>query len=246
MLYMRGHLCFFRAGSSTQAKLNKYPHVASLDKYIAHHRPHFAAGMCALGVTSFDGSALTIFPDTEEAEFSAFIFRDPTITFLILPHHLADVAAHLVTPNHAKLCTLHGVFVTAEETVKRSPASIQENLPILFMPSVKSTPSIPTFTSKGSVRPVELLRENIAKEVWFPMEFVTYYEIDFTLTKEGSGWRRFVGRGGRFAGGSEGVWERLEPPLKTVSAWVTDNPDIKVPLREGLYSHFFEEKRRTG
>ena len=44
LLYMRGHLCFFRAGRETEEKLNQYDHLSNMVLYINHHRPHYAAG----------------------------------------------------------------------------------------------------------------------------------------------------------------------------------------------------------
>ena len=45
LLYMRGHLCFFRAGHETEEKLNLYDYVSKMVWYFNHHRPHFAAGV---------------------------------------------------------------------------------------------------------------------------------------------------------------------------------------------------------
>ncbi|KAG8994664.1 hypothetical protein FRB94_009700, partial [Tulasnella sp. JGI-2019a] len=57
--------------------------------YFTKHRPYYAA---------------------EEAEYSAFIIRNPSITFLILPQHLVELPFGLMRPNTAKFCTLHGVY----------------------------------------------------------------------------------------------------------------------------------------
>ena len=42
----------------------------------------------------------------EESEFSAFIFRDPRITFLIVPRLLVDTPLHLV-----HMCERSNVFL---------------------------------------------------------------------------------------------------------------------------------------
>lgn len=59
------------------------------------------------------------------------------------------------------------------------------------------------------------------------------------------GWRRQIGRGGPFLGGSQGAWERIEPPPPSLEVEALGNPGFKVKLTEGLYVHYFKEKSQA-
>lgn len=216
LLYMRGHLCFFRAGHETEEKLNLYDHVSKMVWYFNHHRPHFAA---------------------EEVEFSAFILREPQINFLIVPQLLVDIPIHLTQPNTAKFSNLHGVYA-AQWPWKQLPTPFP-NYPMLSLPS-KPSSFLPTFSTEGTTYPIELIAGNWSGWLWFPKEFATHYNINWNLGPEG--WRRFVGRGGGYGGGSQGVWTRLEPPREAITVHGAKDLSVEVKLAEGLYIHWFEEK----
>ena len=110
------------------------------------------------------------------------------------------------------------------------------------MLSLPTKPSsfLPTFSTEGTTYPIELIAGNWSGWLWFPEEFATHYNINWNLGSEG--WRRFVGRGGGYAGGSQGVWTRLEPPREAITVRGAKDPSVEVKLAEGLYIHWFEEK----
>lgn len=216
LLYMRGHLCFFRAGRETEEKLNQYHHVSNMVLYFNHHRPHYAA---------------------EESEFSAFIFRDPRITFLVVPQLLVDIPIHLTTPNTAKFGNIYGVY-SIQWPWQELPTSFP-NYPMLSMPTSLSS-FAPTFSANGTTYPIELFAGNWSGGIWFPKEFTTYYDVDWNLGPPGC--RRFVGRGGKHAGGSQGVWTRIEPQREAIAVSGQTDSSVEVKLAEGLYIHWFEEK----
>jgi len=218
LLFLRGHLCFFRAGPDTEAKMNLYENLSSMDLYINNHRPYYA---------------------TEEAEFSAFVIRSPLINFLIVPELLADVALHLIQANTARFSTLHGVYTLHFPWNELLPFP---DFPMLSMPMMPSL-FTSTLSANGTTYPIEIISGNQSLTgLWFPGEFATYYDIDWSLGDPG--WRRFVGRGGGHVGGSQGVWTRLEPP-KAIQVHAMNDSSVKVDLAEGLYIHWFEEKHRS-
>ncbi|KAG8983984.1 hypothetical protein FRB94_009702 [Tulasnella sp. JGI-2019a] len=220
MLYMRGHLCFFRSGPQTEAKINHYENLLTLGAYFTKHHPYFAA---------------------EEAEYSAFIIRDPSITFLILPQQLVELPERFMRPNTGKFCTLNGVYTMQAPMVLESLPPPFPNFPILAMPNISSI-AAPVFTIHGATHPIELI-EGTEEKLWIPKETVTKYDIDWALGP----WEatRYIGRGGPFAGGSKGVWLRVEPQVPTIEVTAAHDPSIKVQLREGLYVHFFSEKHQA-
>ena len=175
--------------------------------------------------------------DSEEVEFSAFILREPQINFLIVPQLLIDIPIHLTQPNTAKFSNLHGVY-TAQWPWKQLPTPFP-NYPMLSLPT-KPSSFLPTFSAEGTTYPIELIVGNWSGWLWFPEEFATHYNINWNLGSEG--WRRFVGRGGGYAGGSQGVWTRLEPPREAITVHGAKDPSVEVKLAEGLYIHWFEEK----
>jgi hypothetical protein len=176
----------------------------------------------------------------EEAEFSAFVIRSPFINFLIVPELLADVALHLIQANTARFSTLHGVY-TLQFPWDELPLPFP-NFPMLSMPMMPSL-FTSTLSANGTTYPIEIISGNQSLSgLWFPGEFATYYDIDWSLGDPG--WRRFVGRGGGHVGGSQGVWTRLEPP-KAIQVHAMNDSSVKVDLAEGLYIHWFEEKHRS-
>jgi hypothetical protein len=176
----------------------------------------------------------------EEAEFSAFVFRNPLINFLVVPELLADIALHKIQANTARFSTLRGVYAVYVPWVEPPPPFPE--FPLLSMPPTSSF--APTLSENGTTYPVELISGNWPLDLWFPDEFATHYNINWTIGDPG--WRRFVGRGGGLEGGSQGVWTRLEPPARRFQVHAVHNSSVQVELVEGLYIHWFEEKKNGG
>ena len=104
----------------------------------------------------------------EESEFSAFIFRDPRITFLIVPQLLVDIPLHLTAPNTAKFGNLYGVYAV-QWPWPELPTPFP-NYPMLSM-STSLSSFAPTFSANGTTYPIELSAGNWSGWIWFPKEF---------------------------------------------------------------------------
>lgn len=184
---------------------------------------------------------------TEESEFSSFIFRSPSISFLTLPYALIDVPLDFNLPNTAKFCSLHGVFTMQLPIAREELPPPFPNFPVLSIPISDVGSLTPKLfmdddNQTASASPVELIEGTIpGRGVWFPDEWATRYEIDWTKGREHLS-SRYIGRGGPFVGGTQGVWEHVEPRKPTVVAHATHDPTVEVALYEGLYAHFFNEK----
>ncbi|KZT50672.1 hypothetical protein CALCODRAFT_178022 [Calocera cornea HHB12733] len=184
----------------------------------------------------------------EESEYSAYIIRNPDISFLILPEALTHVPVHLFTPSTLKYHTPGGVFRTYQLDPPTTPAL--PALPVLDLRALVATsPRTRVFSPKGITRPVSIFAASYEYGLWFPLQFATHYNHFHPIP---DGWRRIVGRGGGYRGGEEGVWERLEPPREAREALPVGLGEGEgavgrgVPLVEGLYIHWFEEKWNGG
>ncbi|KAG8861922.1 hypothetical protein FRB96_002365 [Tulasnella sp. 330] len=221
LLYLRGHLCFFRMGPITETKMNQYGNLANVNAYFGNHRPFFA---------------------TEESEFSSFVLRSPSITFLMLPYALVELGFDRMLPNTAKFCSSQGVFTMQGPFAKEDLPPAFPNFPVLSIPQVAS-PKMFTDGNETATYPIELIEGSNKEELWFPSEYATHYDLDWSRGSEGV--MRYIGRGGPFTGGSQGVWEHIEPRKPTVVARAVHDPYFEVGLYEGLYAHFFEEKHHA-
>ncbi|EJT98894.1 hypothetical protein DACRYDRAFT_110231 [Dacryopinax primogenitus] len=229
LLYLRGHLCFFRTGTNVEDKLNSYPNLISPDAYLEKHKVGQYTAM-------------------EEAEFSAFIFRS-NISFLLSSSSLVDIPLGAVALNTPTFASLKGVYMPYS-----LPPSLPDwpEIPVLGLPGEcascpRPTGRRPTFSEEGVTRPVSLRRGAYEGDLWFPSEWATEY-LPALHPPDEKGWTVFVGRGG-WEGGPEGVWERREPPPPSIDVPVLSHlsnakpqPTQTVPLREGLYIHFFHQK----
>ncbi|KZO97220.1 hypothetical protein CALVIDRAFT_79554 [Calocera viscosa TUFC12733] len=223
LLFLRSHLAFFSCHPETEQKLLMFPNLASPEIYVERHKP---------------GEFLAI----EESEYSAFIIRNPDISFLILPEAMAHIPVHLFTASTLKYYTPGGVFRTSAYDPPTTPSI--SSMPVLdLLPLLTTSPPARLFSPKGITRPVSIFAGSYEYGLWFPLEFATHYNHFHPVPE---GWRRIVGRGGGYRGGEEGVWERLEPPREARGALPVGGEGEAVQVVEGMYLHWFEEKWNGG
>ncbi|KZO99777.1 hypothetical protein CALVIDRAFT_553196 [Calocera viscosa TUFC12733] len=246
LLYLRGHLCFFRMGTPVEDKLNGYPNLISPSAYLEKHKVGDYTAM-------------------EEAEFSAYILRNPSISFLLAASSLVDIALSQLALNTPTFATLNGTY---QPYALPTPLPGFPHLPVLGLPGTcANCPPTPkrrkTFTDYGITRPVDVRTGEYEGDLWFGREYATEYVPPRRAMRQRA-WDVYVGR---YAGGGAGVWERLEPPREPVEVPIlssagrnqtrkgngTAKGASAVPaegnekqetvlLREGLYIHWFHQK----
>ncbi|EIN04730.1 hypothetical protein PUNSTDRAFT_146369 [Punctularia strigosozonata HHB-11173 SS5] len=227
MLYLRGHLGFIQTRAETEFRMNLYDNMRSMDGFIHRHKDAY---WCA-----------------EEAEFSAFVIRTPSISFLTLPYHLVELGFDARSPATALFASPSGAYALSPSHSPPLPAF--PDFPLLALPSAPSS-FVPTFSAAGATHPVDLVT-GVDRDKWVPAETTTFYEpppadeLGWAAGEEGEGEPvRIVGRGGGFEGGREGVWERFErarPELRVRVLGAADG-EVRASLTEGLYIHWMEHK----
>ncbi|KAG8876572.1 hypothetical protein FRB98_007241 [Tulasnella sp. 332] len=219
LLYLRGHLAFFRMGPDTEARMNEFGNLANMNAYLGNHQPFFGS---------------------EESEFSSFVIRSPSITFLMLPYAMVELGFESMLPNTAKFCSSRGVFTIQSPVIREDLPAAFPDFPVLTIPETTSQ-SLFTDGNDTLTYPIELIEGTDRTDLWFPKEYATRYNVDWGNAPHGA--MRYIGRGGPFAGGEHGVWEHIEPRKPKVVARAWHDPYFEVGLYEGLYAHFFVEKR---
>ncbi|EJT98102.1 hypothetical protein DACRYDRAFT_111082 [Dacryopinax primogenitus] len=236
LLYLRSQLTFISRTPETEYKLLQFPGLSSLDAYRAYV------------------SATGEFLGLEESEFSAYIIRNPEITFLTLPDSSAHVPSHLLTPSTLKFYTPGGVFRTASLSGPASPPL--SSLPVLNLTSlIVSSPIARVFSPKGITRPVSIHSGTYEYGLWFPKEggaglLAEEGGIGVGRRGCGRGWNRREGGGGAGglgglmlegragvgagAGGGEGAGGGRERERQV--------EEEMYELVEAMYLHWFEEK----
>lgn len=176
------------------------------------------------------------------------MIRNPHISFLLLPYQLAETMFGERRGNMATLSTLVGTYTTDTQRPHPELSDVIPpfpDSPVLRLPVSRSA-FVPTFSAEGILHPIDLLSGG---DSWMAPEFKVSYEPDWALAlPSGSPMIRLIGRGGGFAGGTQGVWERLELARPTLVVVAAHNASLTIELREGLYVHFFRFKhdRREG
>lgn len=102
LLYMRGHLNFFKAGEETENKLNLFPNTTSVDVFINNHKPvHQAPGSSTLS---------SVRRDLMDSCATLFLHRGRRILFFPFPgavYQLSDLPRCSHRRGVRRRCTQH-------------------------------------------------------------------------------------------------------------------------------------------
>ncbi|KAL5523719.1 hypothetical protein ACEPAG_7892 [Sanghuangporus baumii] len=149
LLFMRGHMSFFRNSPEVLHRLHSFPKFASLSAYM---------------------SMPPTLVDAEESEFSHYVFTDePAFTFLAFEAMLNNYDTALLSPR--------GVFYTSMQRKDFKDPDRRERLAALVGP-VHKKPRGPTFSDQGIEEEARVYYDGnqYPGDIWFNRKHVTFVE----------------------------------------------------------------------
>ncbi|KAK8847353.1 hypothetical protein IAR55_005210 [Kwoniella newhampshirensis] len=220
LIFMRGHMAFFRNSPVTLDRLMRYEYFQNFDAWDEMGAPVDSVG---------------------EGEYSHFVVGDPKINFLAF-----DGMAPYTTVRSSSLA---GVLTLSDHLRPKKdspPAPLTPHvIRALMTPATKlSTKS--SFTSSGIERPVTILqgRPPPGKTMWFPDDLTSWYKAQPNPVNPhdhiGAGGRK---RWKRYLTKYENEWtERLEPMNEFRGHYKDGGLD---GTYQWLYVHWQEEKKQS-
>jgi len=216
LVFLPGHLSFFRHSSRVVDQFMLFPNFRSVDTFL---------NMPWLG------------GDTEESEWSHFAFLNTNLTFLRFD-------AMITTPSHlSSLGT--GVYAIANDKRLPSTSELRSTFNSIIHERERDWVHRPTFSSAGVEYAIDLVDGQYPHWAWFPKQYTVHYAPDYAKITRDVG-RRFIMRrtpGGPTSERQEPD-DRLFIPLAVSDDRDPTTLDIsgRPYLLELLYTHFQKEK----
>jgi len=219
LMFMRGHLTFFRNTQRSADKITGHPDFKTKEGWLNMRDFHYKEA-CR--------KHKTLGCSPKEASYSSYIVNNPSVNFL---------AFDALAKKHYLAVTSHGTYALSNGlSDKRRAILVAERLlsdkQSDHQPSFLPPP--PTFSDMGQVRDITLIQGNYsAGSVWFHPKYSTHYVPVYGNGEKSFKIDNYLTYIYRLNGRTE---ERLEPVSK-----VEKRPDV---IEEWLYLHWQEEKKK--
>ncbi|WVQ97974.1 hypothetical protein IAU59_005094 [Kwoniella sp. CBS 9459] len=234
LIFMRGHMTFFRRSPVTERKILGYHGFRSFDDWdIGFIQPQHSIG---------------------EGNFSHFVVGDPHINLVTF-----DGLASLVDPRVASQIGVISLPPRLGLGPKKEPAlTLAPEILKTFSTPPRRLPRIPSFTEEGFERSVEIVQgvKPPNRGLWFHESCASWYNASSVPKRSETGkrWKRYVMK-------VDNVWtERVEPMREYVPDYdeevdgdagadgqkaVSAGGDSLSGMYQWLYVHWQEDKKRS-